>query len=89
MIGHWSNKAVQNEIKLYPFKTIEKSLKLHKQVDTSQRIKTFSPEEISATVLTKKKEIVEVFPGNTKSVGRLSLSMKKKSSQKPSSKSRT
>ena len=32
-------------------------------MDTSQRIKTFSPEEISATVLTKKKEIVEVFPG--------------------------
>merc|ERR1711884_608128 len=57
MIGRdWSDKAVQNDIKFYPFKTVEKSSKPHVQVDTSQGTKTFAPEEISAMVLTKMKE---------------------------------
>merc|ERR1719292_66127 len=64
MIGRdWSDKAVQNDIKFYPFKTIEKSSKPHVQVDTSQGTKTFAPEEISAMVLTKMKETAEAFLG--------------------------
>merc|ERR1712025_422701 len=64
MIGRdWSDKAVQNDIKFYPFKTVEKSSKPHVQVDTSQGTKTFAPEEISAMVLTKMKETAEAFLG--------------------------
>merc|ERR1712142_876837 len=64
MIGRdWSDKAVQNDIKLYPFKTVEKSSKPHVQVDTSQGTKTFAPEEISAMVLTKMKETAEAYLG--------------------------
>merc|ERR1712025_1104646 len=64
MIGRdWSDKAVQNDIKFYPFKTIEKSAKPYVQVDTSQGTKTFAPEEISAMVLTKMKETAEAFLG--------------------------
>ena len=64
MIGRdWSDKAVQNDIKFYPFKTIDKNSKPHVQVDTSQGTKTFAPEEISAMVLTKMKETAEAFLG--------------------------
>merc|ERR1712142_275625 len=64
MIGRdWSDKAVQNDIKFYPFKTVEKSSKPHVQVDTSQGTKTFAPEEISAMVLTKMKETAEAYLG--------------------------
>merc|ERR1719317_1241845 len=64
MIGRdWSDKAVQNDIKFYPFKTIEKSAKPHIKVETSQGTKTFAPEEISAMVLTKMKETAEAFLG--------------------------
>merc|ERR1712013_942877 len=64
MIGRdWADKAVQNDIKFYPFKTIEKSAKPYVQVDTSQGTKTFAPEEISAMVLAKMKETAEAFLG--------------------------
>merc|ERR1719446_1071040 len=64
MIGRdWSDKAVQNDIKFYPFKTIDKNSKPHVQVETSQGTKTFAPEEISAMVLTKMKETAEAFLG--------------------------
>merc|ERR1711915_268621 len=59
----WSDKAVQNDIKFYPFKVIEKSSKPNVQVDTSQGVKTFAPEEISAMVLSKMKETAESFLG--------------------------
>merc|ERR1712198_262872 len=64
MIGRdWSDKAVQNDIKFYPFKVIEKSSKPNVQVDTSQGVKTFAPEEISAMVLSKMKETAESYLG--------------------------
>ena len=64
MIVHdWSDKAIQNDIKFCPFETVEKSSKIHEQVDTSKETKTFSPEEISTMVLTKKKRISEIFLG--------------------------
>merc|ERR1712102_204815 len=58
-----SDKAVQNDIKFYPFKVIEKSSKPNVQVDTSQGVKTFAPGEISAMVLSKMKETAESFLG--------------------------
>ena len=64
MIGReWTDKAVQNDIKFYPFKVVEKSSKPYVKVDTSQGERTFSPEEISAMVLTKMKETAEAYLG--------------------------
>jgi len=64
MIGRdWSDKAVQNDIKFYPFKVIEKNSKPNVKVETSQGVKTFAPEEISAMVLTKMKETAEAYLG--------------------------
>jgi len=64
MIGRdWSDKAVQNDIKFYPFKVIDKSSKPNVQVETSQGTKTFAPEEISAMVLVKMKETAEAYLG--------------------------
>merc|ERR1711887_405348 len=64
MIGRdWSDKAVQNDIKFYPFKVIEKNSKPNVKVETSQGVKTFAPEEISAMVLVKMKETAEAYLG--------------------------
>merc|ERR1719360_475836 len=64
MIGRdWSDKAVQNDIKFYPFKVFDKSSKPNVQVETSQGTKTFAPEEISAMVLVKMKETAEAYLG--------------------------
>jgi len=65
MIGReWTDKAVQTDIKFYPFKVIEKMSKPHIKVETgSQGEKTFAPEEISAMVLSKMKETAEAYLG--------------------------
>jgi len=65
LIGReWTDKAVQHDIKFYPFKVIEKSSKPHIKVETgSQGEKTFAPEEISAMVLVKMKETAEAYLG--------------------------
>merc|ERR1719236_115067 len=65
LIGRdWTDKAVQNDIKFYPFKVIEKMSKPHIKIETgSQGEKTFAPEEISAMVLTKMKETAEAYLG--------------------------
>merc|ERR1711970_149742 len=64
MIGRdWSDKAVQNDIKFYPFKVVEKNSKPNVRVETSQGVKTFAPEEISAMVLGKMKETAESYLG--------------------------
>merc|ERR1711887_319802 len=64
MIGRdWSDKAVQSDMKFFPFKIVEKNTKPHIKVETSQGDKTFAPEEISAMVLTKMKETAEAFLG--------------------------
>merc|ERR1711887_324129 len=64
MIGRdWSDKAVQNDIKFYPFKVIDKNSKPNVKVETSQGVKTFAPEEISAMVLVKMKETAEAYLG--------------------------
>merc|ERR1712142_528325 len=64
MIGRdWTDKAVQSDIKYFPFKVMEKNAKPIIQVDTSQGVKTFAAEEISAMVLTKMKETAEAYLG--------------------------
>jgi len=65
MIGReWTDKAVQTDIKFYPFKVIEKMSKPHIKIETgSQGEKTFAPEEISAMVLGKMKETAEAYLG--------------------------
>lgn len=55
---------MQSDIKLLPFKVIEKNSKPHIRVATSQGDKTFAPEEISAMVLVKMKETAEAYLGN-------------------------
>ncbi|KAK4309789.1 hypothetical protein Pmani_018594 [Petrolisthes manimaculis] len=64
LIGRdWKDKSVQNDIKHYPFKVINKKNKPHFKVNTSQADNIFSPEEISAMILGKMKEIAEAYLG--------------------------
>jgi len=64
MIGRtWSDPNIQNDIKFFPFVTIEKNTKPHIVVDVNGARKTFAPEEISAMVLVKMKETAEAYVG--------------------------
>lgn len=64
MIGRtWDDKAVQQDIKFWPFKVINKSNKPHVQANVGPDMKTFAPEEISAMVLGKMREIAEDYLG--------------------------
>jgi len=64
LIGReWTDPSVQHDLKYFPFKVTEKNKKPHIQVTTSQGEKTFAPEEISAMVLIKMKEIAEAYLG--------------------------
>jgi len=64
LIGRdWTDKSVQHDLKYFPFKLIEKSSKPHIEVETSQGTKVFTPEEISAMVLGKMKEVAEAYLG--------------------------
>jgi len=64
LIGRdWTDKSVQHDLKYFPFKLIEKSSKPHIEVETSQGTKVFAPEEISAMVLGKMKEVAEAYLG--------------------------
>ncbi|XP_026100405.1 endoplasmic reticulum chaperone BiP-like [Carassius auratus] len=65
LIGRtWGDSTVQQDIKYFPFKVIEKKNKPHIQLDIgSGQTKTFTPEEISAMVLTKMKETAEAYLG--------------------------
>lgn len=67
LIGReWSDPNVQNDIKFFPFKVVEKNAKPHITVDVgSSGAKTFTPEEISAMVLGKMKETAEAYLGKT------------------------
>lgn len=64
MIGRdWSEPTVQRDIKFFPFKVKEKNSKPHIEIETNQGKKTFTPEEISAMVLSKMKETAEAYLG--------------------------
>ena len=64
MIGReWTDKAVQHDIKYFPFKVIEKNTKPHIVLETQEGEKVFAAEEISAMVLLKMKETAEAYLG--------------------------
>jgi len=64
LIGRmWSDSSVQKDAKLLPFKLESKNSKPHITVSTGSGKKTFAPEEISAMVLTKMKEVAEAYLG--------------------------
>uniref|UniRef100_A0A673L3F2 Endoplasmic reticulum chaperone BIP n=1 Tax=Sinocyclocheilus rhinocerous TaxID=307959 RepID=A0A673L3F2_9TELE len=66
LIGRtWGDSSVQQDIKYLPFKVnLSKKNKPHIQLDIgSGQMKTFTPEEISAMVLTRMKETAEAYLG--------------------------
>ena len=64
MIGReWTDKAVQHDIKYFPFKVVEKNTKPHIVLETQEGEKVFAAEEISAMVLLKMKETAEAYLG--------------------------
>jgi heat shock protein 5 len=66
MIGRkFDDKDIQKDIKNYPFKVVKKDGKPQVKVDVNKSPKTFTPEEISAMVLGKMKEIAEGYLGKT------------------------
>lgn len=59
----FSDKDVQKDKKLVSYEIVEKEKKPHVSIDVGGSKKTFSPEEISAMVLSKMKETAESFLG--------------------------
>ncbi|ESN92039.1 hypothetical protein HELRODRAFT_104028 [Helobdella robusta] len=64
LIGRRFNEpSVQQDIKFYPFTVTNKNDKPYVQVKVGEETKTFAPEEISAMVLIKMKEVAEAYLG--------------------------
>ncbi|CAH9065747.1 unnamed protein product [Cuscuta epithymum] len=65
LIGRrFEDQEVQKDMKLVPYKIVNKDGKPHVQVKISDgEVKVFGPEEISAMVLTKMKQTAEAFLG--------------------------
>ncbi|KAI6088588.1 78 KDA glucose-regulated protein-like protein precursor [Hypoxylon rubiginosum] len=59
----WAEKEVQTDLKHFPYKVIEKDGKPIIQVDVQGSAKKFTPEEISAVILGKMKEVAESYLG--------------------------
>nr|AAM93256.1 heat shock protein 70-C [Heterodera glycines]AAQ89579.1 heat shock protein 70-C [Heterodera glycines] len=65
LIGReFTDKTVQDDMKLWPFKIYNKANKPHVQVKVGNEDKQFAAEEVSAMVLTKMKEIAESYLGH-------------------------
>ena len=65
MIGRkFSDKDVQKDAKHFPFSVVNKDGKPSVNVDVQGTQKNFSPEEVSAMVLGKMKEVAEAYLGN-------------------------
>ncbi|KAJ1926024.1 ATPase with role in protein import into the ER [Tieghemiomyces parasiticus] len=65
LIGHrFKDPEVQQDMKHWPFKVVNKDGKPAIQVEVKGDKKQFTPEEISAMVLTKMKETAETYLGN-------------------------
>ncbi|KAK1984381.1 hsp70-like protein [Colletotrichum cereale] len=64
LIGQkFSDKAVQSDIKHFPYKVIEKEGKPIVEVEVAGSPKRFTPEEVSAMILGKMKEVAENYLG--------------------------
>ncbi|CAJ2505200.1 Uu.00g125940.m01.CDS01 [Anthostomella pinea] len=59
----WEEKTLQNDLKHFPYKVIQKDGKPTIQVDVQGSPKKFTPEEISAVILGKMKEVAESYLG--------------------------
>jgi heat shock protein 5 len=59
----WEDTEVQRDVKIFPYKLIEKEGKPFIEVSFKGDTKVYSPEEISAMVLVKMKEIAEAYLG--------------------------
>merc|ERR1712178_81051 len=68
LIGRrFSDDTVQKDMKLLPYTIVNKDTKPYVEVQVKEETKQFSPEEISAMILGKMREIAESFLG--KSIG--------------------
>ncbi|KAF1827497.1 heat shock protein 70 [Dissoconium aciculare CBS 342.82] len=66
LIGRkFTDAEVQADMKHFPFQVVEKAGKPNVQVEFKGETKTFSPEEISAMILTKMRETAESYLGGT------------------------
>ncbi|KAF2680927.1 heat shock protein 70b [Lentithecium fluviatile CBS 122367] len=66
LIGRkFNEKEVQNDIKHFPFTVVNKNGQPRVKVDVHNEETTFTPEEISAMVLGKMKEVAESYLGET------------------------
>mmetsp|Transcript_3945 Transcript_3945/g.17409 ORF Transcript_3945/g.17409 Transcript_3945/m.17409 type:complete len:560 (+) Transcript_3945:352-2031(+) len=63
MYPRYTDKEVQRDIKMFPFKVVNKESKPCIEVDLKDGPKNFQAEEISAMVLTKMKETAEAYLG--------------------------
>ncbi|XP_046554871.1 endoplasmic reticulum chaperone BiP-like [Haliotis rubra] len=64
LIGRtWDDPSVQRDIKRFPFKVIHKENKPYIEVRVGSEDKVFAPEEISAMLLSKMKEMAETYLG--------------------------
>lgn len=64
LIGrHYHDKTVQADIQHFPYTIVNKNDKPFIQAELKGEIKTFTPEEISAIILTKMKETAENYLG--------------------------
>ncbi|KAI1329401.1 heat shock protein 70 family [Xylariaceae sp. FL0255] len=59
----WDEKSLQSDLKHFPYKVVEKDGKPIVQVDYQGSTKKFTPEEVSAVILGKMKEVAESYLG--------------------------
>lgn len=65
LIGRkFSDKSVQADRKLFPFKVVSKDDKPYIEVVLDGKARQFAPEEVSAMILVKMKEIAEAYLGH-------------------------
>jgi heat shock protein 1/8 len=59
----FNDKTLQDDMKVLPYKIVNSNGKPKVEVDFKGEVKQFTPEEISAMILTKMKEIAEAYIG--------------------------
>jgi endoplasmic reticulum chaperone BiP len=65
LIGRkYSDKSVQSDKKLFPFAVVSKDDKPYVQITLDGKPRQFAPEEVSAMILVKMKEIAEAYLGH-------------------------
>jgi heat shock protein 5 len=66
LIGRkFSDKSVQADKKLFPYKIVSKDDKPYVEVNIDGKARQFAPEEVSAMILSKMKEIAETYLGKS------------------------